>query len=369
MTRINCHSAFKHYEMFHSRGCCGDSFGSVFNTTYNINTNGWGGGNFWSGFGLGLGNAFGGMFSGLFGGGMNMFGGNMFGGGMFGNYGMPWGGGFGNYGLYGGGSYPSSRTSASDPDCKVIADISGKVKDLPDDATKEKIDALIKDIDNAIDKLDANNYVDQKRTLENLKAELQKKSPKTTEKTDKETPTTTTTGPEIKKKEDPEKKTVTDDKVTAAIDAGDKDNIKKLLKNPNLTEAQKTMLNNALEYETGYSNVKESELDSLKDNFDLQDVIDTSDVDDFTFNKIGSRSLTKPGDKWQITIKLKSGATVKYDLKGTIAGELVFECSNYIGGQQYILQKDKNSKLHLMQYKHNPGYKVGCVSVTKRKAS
>ena len=132
-----------------------------------------------------------------------------------------------------------------------------------------------------------------------------------------------------------------------------------------MTEAQK----HAKEYLAGYSNVKESELDSLKDNFDLQDVIDTSEVDDFTSDKIKSKSLTKLGDKWQITIKLKSGATVKYDLKETKDGELVFECSNYIGGQQYILQKDENKKLHLMQYKHNPGYNVGCVSVTKRKAS
>lgn len=370
MIRINCHSAFKHYEMFHSRGCCGDSFGSVFNTTYNINTNGWGGGNFWSGFGLGLGNAFGGMFSGLFGGGMNMFGGNMFGGGMFGNYGMPWGGGFGNYGLYGGGSYPSSRTSASDPDCKVIADISGKVKDLPDDATKEKIDALIKDIDNAIDKLDANNYVDQKRTLENLKAELQKKSPKTTtENPSNENKVTPKEKPEGDG-DAPNKKTVTDAEVTAAIDSADKTKINELLKNPNLSPAQKTMLEHAKEYLADYSNVKESELEALSKDFKLEDVIDTSGrIDDFKSEKIKEKTLTKTGNKWRITIKLTSD-TVIYDLKETKDGELVFECSNYTGGQQYILQKDKSNKLHLMQYSHNPGYDVGCVSVTKkRKAS
>ena len=278
----------------------------------------------------------------------------------------------------GGGTYPSSRTSASDPDCKVIADISGKVKDLPDDATKEKIDALIKDIDNAIDKLDANNYVDQKRTLENLKAELQKKSPKTTENPNKENKV----DPEKKSEgdgnvektgggNDPSKK-VTDADVTAAIDAADKTKIQELLAHPEkLSDAQRTMLEHALEYRDGYSNVKESELDSLKNNFDLQDVIDTSEIADFKAEKIKSKSLTKTGNTWQIKITLNGGTTVIYDLdkEKSKNGELVFECSNYIGGQQYILQKDKDNKLHLMQYKHNPGYNVGCVSVTKRKAS
>ena len=345
MTRINCHSAFKHYEMFHSRGCCGDSFGSVFNTTYNINTNGLGGGSFWSGFGLGLGNAFGGMFSGLFGGGMNMFGGNMFGGGMFGNFAMPWGGGFGNYGLYGGGgSYPSSRTSASDPDCKVIADISGKVKDLPNDATKEKIDALIKDIDNAIDKLDANNYVDQKRTLENLKAELQKKSPKTT-----------TGKPSDNNNVEPSKKPEGDGNVDKTGGGNDpnKDNV--------TDEA-------ANKYRDGYSNVKEVELGALSKKFELLEVIDTSDrIDDFKSDKIKETSLTNTGGKWQIKIKLIGGTNVTYDLIKTKDGELVFECSSHKGNQQYILQKDESNKLHLMQYKHNKGYDKGCVSVTSRK--
>ncbi len=36
MTRINCHSAFKHYEMFHSGCHGGGNYGSIFNTTYNI---------------------------------------------------------------------------------------------------------------------------------------------------------------------------------------------------------------------------------------------------------------------------------------------------------------------------------------------
>ena len=348
MTRINCHSAFRHYEMFHSRGCCGDSFGSVFNTTYNINTNGWGGGNFWSGFGLGLGNAFGGMFSGLFGGGMNMFGGaglfggNMFGGGMFGNYGMPWGGGFGNYGLYGGGSYPSSRTSASDPDCKVIADMEEKSNALPDDADKDKIDALIKEIDDAIDKLDSNNYAAQKRSLNAIKARLIKRLPKTTteKKSDKDNVA-------------PNKKPDTPNGGNVE-ETGDGST-------PNLTEAQK----HAKEYLEGYSNVKK---DDLKEGeIALNDVTDVHPkIDDFT--NLRSAELKKDGNNWTIEIKSQGGRLVKYKLVEETAGELIFECTNYKDKgrhQKYVLQKSgtgNEQKLHLMQYSYHQGYGDICVA-------
>lgn len=119
MTRINCHSAFRHYEMFHSGGCGGGNYGSIFNTTYNINCGGHGG--FWSGVGYGLGNMLGGMFGGMFNGG-GMFG-NMFGGGgMFGNMfgGFPsFGGGWGNiWGGGGGGGYTPKTSSTCSCGCK-----------------------------------------------------------------------------------------------------------------------------------------------------------------------------------------------------------------------------------------------------------
>lgn len=73
MSRINCHSAFKHYEMFHSRG--GDVINIGSNNTTIFNTGaGFGGGSFWSGFGYGLGNGLGSIFGGLFGGNMGGFG-------------------------------------------------------------------------------------------------------------------------------------------------------------------------------------------------------------------------------------------------------------------------------------------------------
>ncbi len=172
MSRINCHSAFKHYEMFHS-GHCGGGYSNVSNTVFNINCGGHGG--FWNGFGLGLGNALGGFFGG-FGGGMG------FGFPAFGNFGGCWG----NWGNWGHRNpektdRATERTTETetvkevikdDPDCVKIADITGDIKDLGENPTKEELNKIIDNIDNAIKYLDDNNKTAQTRTLENLKKEL-----------------------------------------------------------------------------------------------------------------------------------------------------------------------------------------------------
>lgn len=186
MSRINCHSAFKHYEMFHgNKACCGgNSYGSVFNTTYNINCGGHNGG-FWGGFGMGLGAMVGNWFSGIAG----NFGFGGFGGGM--GFGFPsFGGGygnFGNFGNWGGANNSNTRTEnnkttvetkeviKNDPDCTKIADITGKIKNLDANATKKDVQDIIDDIDNAIENLDNNNKPAQTRTLENLKVQMQEK--------------------------------------------------------------------------------------------------------------------------------------------------------------------------------------------------
>ena len=169
MSRINCHSAFKHYEMFHS-GHCGGGYNSVSNTVFNINCGGHGG--FWNGFGLGLGNALGGFFGG-FGGGMG------FGFPTFGNF-----GGWGNFGNWGNRTNNLNNTRntetvkevvKNDPDCAKIADITGKIKNLGENPTKETLSGIIDEIDDALDNLDDNNKRAQKRTLENLKEQLQTK--------------------------------------------------------------------------------------------------------------------------------------------------------------------------------------------------
>lgn len=161
MSRINCHSAFKHYEMFHSH-CGGDviNIGSNNTTIFNMGT-GFGGGSFWSGLGYGLGNAFGSIFGGMFGGGMS----NMGGFGNFGGFGMsPFGmGGFGNFGfgmspfggfgnILGGGS---SRVDSS-------SDGKGKVKDKNDDKHAECKDPDLKKINGFLGDLNKISELDDK---------------------------------------------------------------------------------------------------------------------------------------------------------------------------------------------------------------
>ena len=123
MSRINCHSAFKHYEMFHSRGGDVINIGSNNTTIFNMGA-GFGGGNFWSGLGYGLGNGLGSIFGGLFGGNMGGFGNFGFGMSPFGMGGFGFGmSPFGLGNIFGGGS---NRVDSH-------SDGKGKVKDSKDD--------------------------------------------------------------------------------------------------------------------------------------------------------------------------------------------------------------------------------------------
>ena len=141
MSRINCHSAFKHYEMFHNMGGDVINIGSNNTTIFNMGA-GFGGGSFWSGLGYGLGNGLGSIFGGLFGGNM----------GGFGNFGFgmsPWAGMGMLYNSIGAGGYGGSNrvdshsdgkgkvkdknedkhVECKDPDRKIINDLGSKVKD------------------------------------------------------------------------------------------------------------------------------------------------------------------------------------------------------------------------------------------------
>ncbi len=210
---IHCHSARYHYDSFHSRG--GDIINIGSNNTYNIGygfgSSIWGnGGSFWGGFGTSLGFGLGqGLMNwlgnGLNGGGWNPAG--IFGGMGFGNsmgLGMnPWSS-FGRGGSTGRGGSASGADNTvktkevvkDDPDCQKIADITGKIKDLKPDATKDEINGIIKDIDDAIKDLDKYNKSAQKKTLENLKTPLQGKLAMTpaTVSTTPTTPVATTPG-------------------------------------------------------------------------------------------------------------------------------------------------------------------------------
>ena len=148
MSRINCHSAFKHYEMFHSRGGDVINIGSNNTTIFNMGAGfgNFGGGSFWSGLGYGLGNGLGSIFGGLFGGNMGGFGNFGFGGfGMspFSNMFMTPFGGISGFNMLerstkskdsedGKGKVKDSKDDkhgCDDPDRKIINDLGSKVKD------------------------------------------------------------------------------------------------------------------------------------------------------------------------------------------------------------------------------------------------
>ena len=145
MSRINCHSAFKHYEMFHNMGGDVINIGSNNTTIFNMGT-GFGGGSFWSGLGYGLGNGLGSIFGGLFGGNMGGFGNFGFGMSPFGMGGFGFGmSPFGLGNIFGGGSNrvdshsdgkgkvkndnEDKHAECKDPDRKIINDLGSKVKD------------------------------------------------------------------------------------------------------------------------------------------------------------------------------------------------------------------------------------------------
>lgn len=214
---IHCHSARYHYDSFHNRG--GDIINIGSNNTYNFGSCGFGssiwgnGGNFWGGFGTSLGWGLGQGLMNWLGNGLNGGGWNPAG--IFGGYGMGYGMSYGMnpwqqmstcfWGGSTGGGRSTTGTDSSgktkevvkdDPDCQKIADITGKIKDLKAGATKEEINDIIKDIDDAIENLDENNKTAQKKTLENLKTQLQSKLTTTTPTTiPNSTALTTPTGP------------------------------------------------------------------------------------------------------------------------------------------------------------------------------
>ncbi len=132
MTRINCHSSLRHYEMFHSGGCGGGNYGSIFNTTYNINCGGHGG--FWSGVGYGFGNMLGGMFGGMFNGGGMFSMGNMFGGFSFPSF----GGSFGNLANWSNLLGGSNKKTSGNCNCNCNCGSKSSVKSDDTDASEAK---------------------------------------------------------------------------------------------------------------------------------------------------------------------------------------------------------------------------------------
>lgn len=419
MVRINCHSAFKHYEMFHSNNCGGSNYGSVFNTTYNINCGGHGGG-FWGGFGAGLGNAFGNIFGGMFGGGMSNFGFGNFGMGGFGMGGltMPWFNSMGNFGWGGGnaGSVGNTNNNSGSNSSNGVNDkdnalyntykkqVDNAIKDNDAKSAKKLYDKIKKSHENPEDHV----YEDMnKGAYHDLMTTLEKKFPELKDGTDaakdkkadndgKAVPKASTTGkqdvvapPKVDK--DAEAKKAEDAKANEKsqniANAGSLADLSKVDYNKLTPEEKEKYIDKAIElaksdattpaalrealkgmpdevrvkvkqsfYKDGFSNVdiKDLNAETLKN---LIEVIDVSDaIPDFKNIKVGNP--TKSGDNlWTIPMTSKNGGTHVNYIQVSINsedGEIIFHGKQ--DNQKYVLQKDTNNKLHLMQYKYHEGY-------------
>lgn len=360
--------------MFHSHG--GDTINIGSNNTTIFNCGGHSGG-FWSGVGLGLGNAFGSIFGGMFG----NFGGG-FGGFGMGGFGM---GGFPSLGGFGFGSYPSydwginsnrnkksNRTDSNsnssnnvkkdDPDCKKIADITGKIKDLPANADKKALDAIIKDIDDAIENLDENNKPAQKRTLENLKKELEKrakgldgaaKKPATAATTEKtEVPPATSTA--AQNANDAGKTSAEaqyNGKTIDEIKAMSPDDLKAFLEKLSPEDRAKIK---ASFYLKGYKNY-DGKTAITKENFKIVHDEGLGNKADISNVKDVAAGTPPKTIKMETTNKPQE---VTYTYQETKDGEYLYKSN--AGGQTYVLQQHGNQQhgyeFTLVQYKYHDGW-------------
>ncbi len=420
MVRINCHSAFKHYEMFHLNHCGGSNYGSIFNTTYNIScgNNGSHGG-FWSGFGAGLGNAFGGLFTNMLGGGMNFGGMGLWGGGM-----MPWFNSIGNNGGWWSNNTnntnnTNNNTSNSPVDKdneeynKLEKDVNKLLKKADKPKSKDDAKKLYNEIKELYEKpLDPMNENMNKGAYHDLMTKLEAKFPELNGKdntSSKPTPQTTSTTsndaavkkPEINVPEDNNNDKEVQDGCTISMAK----NLDDLLKTDynNLSKTNKEAYKNkAIElakkvgetpeelqkfrksldklpeevriavkksfYEPGYSNVKKNEItaDLLSK---LKNVIDASKIPDFKDVTLGNPTQNTDG-KWKIPVnqyKDDKGnvhkLNVPYVEVEVVDGEVIFHGKQLT--QKYVLQTDGNN-LHLMQYKYHEGYGKGDVTSKKK---
>ncbi len=413
MVRINCHSAFKHYEMFHSNHCGGSNYGSIFNTTYNIScgNNGSHGG-FWSGFGAGLGNAFGGLFTNMLGGGMNFGGMGLWGGGM-----MPWFNSIGNNGGWWGNNANNTNNTNNNTSNSPVDKDNEKYNELEKDVnkllgkadkpkSKEKAKELYNEIKELYEKpLDPMNENMNKGAYHDLMTKLEAKFPElngkdntSSEPTSQTTSTTTAAPPtpapatsttattpskietinsansldELLKTDyndlsDTDKEAYKKKAIQLAHDNSTTPaqlrEILNQIKNPDLRIAIKESF-----YETGYSNVEKNKItaDLLSK---LKNVIDASKIPDFKDVTLGNPTQNT-NDKWTIPVlKYKDDKgnvhqlNVPYVEVEVVDGEVIFHGKQLT--QKYVLQTDGNN-LHLMQYKYHEGYGKGDVTSKKK---
>ena len=358
MTRINCHSAFKHYEMFHSRFGGGNNYGSIFNTTYNIKCGGHGG--FWSGVGYGVGNVLGGLFGGLLGGGMNY---NGYGIGLpMMNYGLPswgnfWGGGGG--GIRIGDSDNSSKktkekdktessSECNDPDRQKLVDYGKNVNDLiknkdtkPADlkALYDKIkqsqtDSKTEKHHKATDPSDYQNWLDI------LKTEAEKRGWGDLDSDD--------FGKNVAPKTNENTKPVSENKNEVAPSSS--------TGNSNNTDSTRTYTNGFTNYD-GKTTIKPEEFikvhdEGSNDDGKPKDIVPKNSTDGV---KITQETGKAPSS---ITVTTSSGTSVTYTITNNgqpnSYGEYVYTSPR---GQEYILQKGSDGH-YLMQYSFHTGYNI-----------
>lgn len=405
MSRINCHSAFKHYEMFHSRGGDVINIGSNNTTIFNMGA-GFGGGSFWSGFGYGLGNGIGSIFGGLFGGNMGGFGNFGFGMSPFGmgGFGMsPFG--LGN--IFGGGSSRVDSSSdgkgkvkdknedkhaeCKDPDLKKIngfLDDLNKISELDDKgkADKDKVKAKYKEILDAKenqDKYDPAKLHKKENTdaYDKLLKRLQDIADKNgwgslnpdgkdADKTQK--PSNAGDANKAGNTEKPGDATTVGNTdgtnangKTAAADAGnfdeklkaagnDRNKLLALIKDPSLTDAERAKAKAKYAETFGYTNYDGKDTIN-KDNMKL--VTDTglgSKADITTYVDVKQKAGSHPTE---ITMQTKNSKTkVTYNYVRVVDGEYIYE-SQSGKGQQYALQKNSNGYA-LVEYSYHKGFDV-----------
>ena len=338
MARINCHSAFKHYEMFHSRGGDVINIGSNNTTIFTCGGSHFGGG-FWGGFGLGLGNAFGSLFSGLGGFGMGGFGFPSFGGG-FGNFGGGWSNPWGGAGSSRTSDVNSKSTTTtchcsekkdSEPAKKNIdnakfADLTGQLKDLQqkENVTPEEIQAVIDKVQDARDKEDGIEGVNDKKTYDNLLATLKNM------KTKAEQAQAAATKPAAPVTAAPS------ENGAGAVESGDDDGVS----------------DNTHTYLDGYTNYDGKT--ELQDG-DVIKAHDTSGKtkDTVIVNGKTSKITKSTNGSHPQTIVIQDTKDITYTYKETVNGEYVYVSDQ--DHQEYILQKH-GDKYELIQYDWHEGY-------------
>ena len=422
MVRINCHSAFKHYEMFHSNNCGGSNYGSVFNTTYNINCGGHGGG-FWGGFGAGLGNAFGSIFGGMFGGGMGNFGFGNFGMGGFGMGGltMPWFNSMDNFGWgggnVGGSNGTNSNNSSNSSNGAVDKDnalyntykkqVDNAIKDDDVKSAKKLYDKIKKSHEKPEDPLNENMnkgaYHDLMTTLENKFPELKdgtdagkdkkadndgKAVPKAsaTDKQEVADPTKAQKDAEAQAAEEAKKAAEEaalklknansmDDLLGVDYDKlsdADKDNYMQKMrayvdamspdelkaKLDKLNDTQRNLVLKAIY--NGAENVTEANFNELVKKGAKINVIDHSDKDDFI-----NATITDVSDSTITIVTVHKTLKISYNKGASKYGEMIFHGAKG-ETQKYALQI-KNGVLYLNQYKYHDGYDVADIDKNNRK--